>query len=248
MRQSKNTLQRFTALAVASLLIGFANTCALAGEIDLPFSAANFTAPQDNLYLPMAIGATYVYMAETEDGVEINEITQTTNTINILDVNCTEVYDVAWLIVEGVGQVKTEETTDWMAWDNWGNAWYFGEDTTEFLYDDNWNLIGTNKVGSWKAGVDHAQPGILMLAQPEPGVSYRQEYYAGEAEDMAKVLKLNSKVSIEVGDFEECAETKEWTPLSPGVIEHKYYAPGVGLVFVEERKGKTVKVELVDVH
>ena len=40
---------------------------------------------------------------------------------------------------------------------------------------------------------------------------------------------------------------KEWTPLAPGEIEHKYYAPGVGLVFIEELKGKTVMVELVEV-
>ena len=41
---------------------------------------------------------------------------------------------------------------------------------------------------------------------------------------------------------------KEWTPLAPGEIEYKYYAPGVGLVFIEELKGKTVRVELVDVY
>jgi hypothetical protein len=24
---------------------------------------------------------------------------------------------------------------------------------------------------------------------------------------------------------------KQWTPLEPGYVEHKYYAPGVGLVY-----------------
>ena len=32
------------------------------------------------------------------------------------------------------------------------------------------------------------------------------------------------------------ASGKEWTPLAPGKIVHKYYAPGVGLVFIEEIK------------
>ena len=44
--------------------------------------------------------------------------------------------------------------------------------------------------------------------------------------------------------------TREWTPLEPGEIEHKFYCPqdgnfGPGLVFIEELKGKTVYVEYV---
>jgi hypothetical protein len=63
---------------------------------------------------------------------------------------------------------------------------------------------------------------------------------------MGKVLRLNAKVSVEYGDFVDCLETKEWSPLEPGVIEHKYYAPGIGLVLIEELKGKTVRVRLAD--
>ncbi|MHC4568764.1 MAG: hypothetical protein ACYTE3_23760, partial [Planctomycetota bacterium] len=89
---------------------------------------------------------------------------------------------------------------------------------------------------------------ILMLADPMPGMCYEQEYYEGEAEDMGKVMRLNAKVSIDLDDYEDCLKTKEWTPLEPGEIEHKYYAPGVGLVFIEELKGKTVKVELTSIE
>jgi hypothetical protein len=195
----------------------------------------------------MAIGATYVYEAEEEDGLVLNEITQTSATRMILGVPTTVVHDVEWILVEGIGPVKTEETDDWITWDNFGNAWYFGEDTTEFLYDDDWNLVGTSKEGSWEAGVDGAQPGILMLANPQRGVSYFQEFYEGVAEDTARVLQLNVTVTLELGTFEGCAKAKEWTPLDPGTVEHKYYAPGVGLVYIEELKGKTVKVELVGI-
>ncbi len=55
-------------------------------------------------------------------------------------------------------------------------VWYFGEDTT--AYDDG----KSTKEGSWKAGVDGAQAGIVMLADPRPGDQYLQEYYKGEAE------------------------------------------------------------------
>ncbi|MBI3934192.1 MAG: hypothetical protein HY316_05840, partial [Acidobacteria bacterium] len=179
----KKVLCWLTAPLVLAMLIGFSSGVAFAGNIELPFHPGNFKSSQDNLYLPMAIGATYVYMAEEEDGLVLNEITQTPRKKKVLGVATTVVYDVEWLLVEGVGWVLTAETFDWIAWDNDGNAWYFGEDTTEYLYDEEWNPIGTSKAGSWQAGVDGAEPGILMLADPMPGDSYRQEFYEGVAED-----------------------------------------------------------------
>jgi hypothetical protein len=217
---------------------------------ELPdITPADFSMPMDNTYLPMAIGDTYVYEAEEEDGVIINHITATSNTVVVMGITCTVVYDVEWIIIEDLGITNIlEETDDWYAWDNDGNVWYFGEDTTEYLYDDDWNLIGTSAEGSWEAGVDGALPGILMLAGPRQGLSYQQEFYEDEAEDMAKVLRLDAIVSVEYGEFENCLKTKEWTPLERGAIENKYYAPGLGLVFIEELSGgKTVYVELVDI-
>lgn len=237
-----------SAIAVV-MLIAFSIGVVEAKSYELPaIDPADFSSSQDNTYLPMALGKTYVYEAETEDGLIRNEITATYATKVILGVTCTVVYDVEWVDVEGVGLVLIEETDDWYAWDNYGNVWYFGEDTIEYLYDDDWNLIGTSSEGSWEAGVDGAEPGIIMLSVPMPGISYQQEYYEDEAEDMGKVLKLNASVSVEYGNFEDCLKTKEWTALEPGEIEHKYYAPNVGLVFIEELKGKTVRVELVDVY
>ena len=96
--------------------------------------------------------------------------------------------------------------------------------------------------------MDGAEAGIIMLAGPIPGIAYQQEHYEDEAEDMGKVLRLNASVSVEYDDFDDCLVTKEWTALELRVIELKYYAPGVGLVLVEELKGKTVRVELIDVR
>jgi hypothetical protein len=237
-----------TSPLIFAIVIGLSDQIAHARKINLPFNVANFSSPLDNLFLPMAIGATYVYTAEEEDGVVLNEITQTSQTKVILGVTTTVVHDIEFLLVEGVGSIVTEETFDWIAWDNNGNVWYFGEDTTEYLYDENWNLIGTSKEGSWQAGVDGAKPGIIMLANPRAGDSYRQEFYEDVAEDMGKVLKLNGSVSVEYGDFDGVLTTKEWTPLEPGAVEHKYYARGVGLVFIEQLKGKTVRVELIDIQ
>jgi hypothetical protein len=43
----------------------------------------------------------------------------------------------------------------------------FGEDTAEY---ENGTVSSTK--GSWEAGVDGAQPGIVMLAQPTVGERY----------------------------------------------------------------------------
>jgi len=242
----KRTLHTMSLLVLAMMLSSMPPASA---KRPVPqFDPASFGTPVDNTYLPMAIGDTYRYEAEEEDGTIINEVTNTGAPKVILGVTCMVIYDVEWLDVEGVGLVMLEETDDWYAWDNDGNVWYFGEDTVEYEYDDDWNLIDTSTEGSWEAGVDGAEPGILMLADPRPGVSYRQEYYEGEAEDMGKVLTLNAKVSIEFGEFEDCLKTKEWTALEPGEIEHKYYAPDIGLIYIEELKGKTVHVELVEIN
>ena len=87
-----------------------------------------------------------------------------------------------------------EDTFDWYAQDADGNVWYFGEETKEF--ED--GKVSTT-AGSWEAGVDGAQPGILVPAEPEVGMTYRQEYYAGEAEDAAAVLSLDEKVEVPFG-------------------------------------------------
>ena len=39
--------------------------------------------------------------------------------------------------------------------------------------------------------------------------------------------------------------TKEWTPLEPGVIDHKYYVRGIGTVLEQTVKGGDERNELV---
>jgi len=240
-----------TPVIAAVMLVGFSIGVVQAGPCILPdFNAANFTSPVTNPYFPMqgATGTTYVYEAETKDEFIRNIIFISTDTVPILGVLCTVIYDTAWIYIEETGMWYMDEMTeDWHAWDNFGNFWYFGESTTAFEYDDDWNFIGCNNDGSWKAGVDGAMPGIIVPANPKQGTCYRQEYYEGEAEDMGKVMRLNANVSVMDQDYEDCLAMKEFTPLAPGDIEHKYYAPDVGLVFIEELKEKTVVVELVNI-
>lgn len=143
-------------------------------------------------------------------------------------------FDEVWTAVEDEGVSLDEITYDWYAQDTQGNIWYMGEDT--------WD--GESSEGSFAAGCDGAEPGIVVLGGfPDKGSFYQQEYYEGEAEDWGKVLNYY------YDDELVCMKTKEWTPLEPGNVEHKFYcSDGVTgqLALIEELKGKSVFVEPVE--
>lgn len=239
---------RVGAMIVA--LAALQSPTALARPVLTPtFDPANFTSPVQNPYFPLVAGTTYFYEAATEEGLFRTEVTVTATTKVIAGVSAIEVHDVVRLEVENGLTVLIEDTQDWYAPDNFGNVWYLGESTVEYLYDESWNVTGTSMEGSWEAGVDGAQPGFIMPAQPEPGFAYRQEFAPGVAEDMAKVERSNAAVSVPYGTFSNVLVTKEWTPLEPGTIERKYYAAGLGLVLVLEFHGqRTVREELIAVN
>src|SRR5437868_1187704 len=224
------------------------NTVLLALTVTAGMSATvlanNNINPQDfstvinNPFFPLVPNTTYVYVGTKDGSAARDEFQVTRRTKVIMGVTCREVRDRGF--VDGV---LAEDTLDWFAQDNHGNVWYFGEDTKEF--DANGNVISTE--GSWQAGVNGAQPGIVMEADPRVGDTYQQEFSAGIAEDMATVLALNKTVNVPFGSFKGCLETEEFTPLEPGAIEHKFYARGVGFVQSVALKGGRERLELVTI-
>lgn len=102
--------------------------------------------------------------------------------------------------------------------------------------------------GSWKAGVDGAKPGRVMSAEPQQDDMYRQEFFLGDAEDVALVKSIDEMaVSVPAGDFSDnVLQTEEWTPIDPESVELKYYAPGIGIV-LEENPETGELVELISV-
>jgi len=139
-----------------------------------------------------------------------------------MGVTCVVVHDQ--LTQQGV---LKEETLDWYAQDKQGNVWYFGEATKEFRAH---GKVSTE--GSWEAGVEGSQPGIIMKGQPVAGEPYRQEYDKGEAEDMGQVVAVDDSVTVPFGSFTGCVRTREWSMLEPGT-EKKWYAKGIGVVRTE---------------
>lgn len=183
---------------------------------------ANFVTAVNNPYLPLVPGTTRIYEGQMEDGLERIEVTVLHETRLVMGVTTTVVRDRAYLNGELI-----EDTFDWLAQDKEGNVWYFGEAVDN--YEDG---VLVDHHGSWEAGVDGALPGILMYANPADQISvpYRQEFYAGEAEDMGEVVSVNETAVVPFGSFENVLQTKDWTPLEPGVAEYKFYVQDVGLI------------------
>lgn len=198
---------------------------------------ANFVPVVDNRYFPLQPGTTYIYEGTNEGHRERAVLTVRTDTRVILGVRCVVVEDV---ITED-GQ-PLEQTVDWYAQDKAGNVWYFGEDTKEF---ENGVVVSTQ--GTWLAGSQGAQAGIIMEAQPQLGDQYPQEQAVGVAEDMARIIELHQSVTVRYGRFADVLVTEETTPLEPGYVEQKYYAPGIGNVRALDVKGGLVKMQLVDI-
>jgi hypothetical protein len=196
-------------------------------------SPDDFVAVIDNPFMPLRPGTTFVFEGEGER----IELTVTDETRVVMGVTTTVVRDRAFEDGELV-----EDTFDWFAQDRAGNVWYFGEDTKEI---EGGRVVST--AGSWEAGVDGAQPGVVMLADPRVGDRYRQEYYAGVAEDKATVIEIGTTLDGPLGPFDEVLVTEDFTPLEPGHVEHKSYAPGVGVV--EERlvEGGEGVIRLVEI-
>ena len=196
----------------------------------------DFVERIDNPYLPLVPGSVWTYTSSSPEGDEEITVTVTDRTKVVAGVTTTVVHDVAK--DAKTGEIL-EDTYDWYAQDTAGNVWYFGEDTT--AYDGR----KPSKEGSWEAGVDGAEAGVAMPAEPRVGDGYAQEYRKGVAEDHGEILAVDGTVSIEYGDYDAVVRTEDTTPLEPGLVEQKYYAPGVGVVMEKTIAGGEELVELV---
>jgi hypothetical protein len=198
---------------------------------------ADFTTEIDNPYWPMRPGTRWTSRETTPDGSRQKVVvTITPATKHVANgVTAREVRDTA----TDHGQV-VEDTRDWYAQDRAGNVWYMGEDTKEY---ENGRVAST--AGSWEAGVDGAQPGVIVPAHPRPGMTYRQEHYAGHAEDRASIVSVSEQAGVPAGQYDHVVLTRETNPLEPRLVEFKFYARGVGPVLAVATSGDNAREELI---
>lgn len=105
----------------------------------------------------------------------------------------------------------------------------------------------SSRAGSFEAGVDGTLPGIIIPADPRPGMQYRQEYYKGEAEDNGEVLSTDEMALVPYGQFSEALLKKDTITIEPDVLEYKLYAKDVGPVLVLGVSGGGGREELVKI-
>ena len=198
---------------------------------------ADFTAKITNPYWPMKSGSRWIYRETDSQGAKQRVVvTVTDRTKKIANgVTARVVHDA---VTEGGKPV--EITDDFYAQDRAGNIWYLGEATTEYE-----NGKPKSTAGSFEAGVDGAQAGVIMPARPRPGLSYREEYRKGEAEDRARIVSLREKAEVPAGYYPRVLMTRNINPLSPKSLEFKFYARGVGPVLAVSVSGGSDREELI---
>jgi hypothetical protein len=197
---------------------------------------ADFTNKITNPWWPMKPGDHWIYRETDAHGdVRRNDVVVLRKRKKIMGIDAVIVHDT----VKQGGRL-TEDTFDWYAQDSKGNLWYLGEDTTEYEHGK-----AKTKEGSWQAGVDGALPGIIVAAHPRPGLTYREEYYKGHAEDGAQVLTLDTHVVVPHGSYDHLLQTRNFSRIEPNVTEEKFYARGIGVVLEITVSGGSDRSELI---
>jgi len=198
-----------------------------------------FTINIDNPWWPMSPGSRWVYRETDTTGTEQQVVVEVTDRTKMI-ANGVEARVVRDTVTRD--GMPVEATDDWYAQDSEGNVWYLGEATAEYE-----NGQVTSRAGSFEAGVDGAQPGIAIPADPQPGMSYRQEYYKGEAEDEAAVItRGEEQLQVPFGFFDSgVVMTRDLVPTEPKVQELKFYVPGIGPVLSVHTDGAGGRAELI---
>lgn len=207
------------------------------GKEAIHLDPADFTTHVTNPYWPMQAGDRWRY--EQTDGKGVVSRAETTVLQQTRTVGGIEALVVRDTLHDDKGAL-VEDTTDWYAQDSAGNIWYLGEKTAEYK---NGQVVST--AGSWEAGVDGAQAGVIVPANPQPGTEYRQEFLAGAAEDQADVLSNAEQVQTPTGLYKGALLTRDTTALEPDLVELKWYARGVGPVLTLTPSGDVSRQVLV---
>jgi hypothetical protein len=208
------------------------------GDEKVDLDPADFTVDITNRWWPMEVGDRWVYEeSDGQGGVQQVEVTVLDETKEVaMGIEARVVHDQ--VTQDGA---LVEDTMDWYAQDADGNIWYLGEQTAEY---ENGQVTTTE--GSWEAGVDGAQPGIAVPADPEPGTGYRQEYLADEAEDEGFVLSTDEQVQVPTGIYTGVLMTRDTTRLEPDLVELKFYAEGIGPVMTVAISGESGREVLTE--
>ena len=198
------------------------------------FDAALFAtvAPIDNPWLPLTAGYQSVREGKVNKG---SRRLPHHRVFTVTDVT-KEVAGVRTVLVldqDFDGGELAEQAIDYLALDSTGNVWALGSYTEAY---EGGEFVNVND--AWLAGVDGGKAGILMMADPQPGMpSYVQATVPGEGAATAEVTKRDQSVCVPFKCYDSVLVIKE------GGSENTYYAPGVGGIKLEPLSGDPQETE-----
>lgn len=199
----------------------------------------------DNKWFPLEPGTQFVYEGSTVEDEEVvphRVVFTVTDLIKVIGGVRTV---VCWDRDYSAGEMVETEIS-FFAQDKDGTVWYLGEYPEE--YEDGKFL----KAPAWIHGFEGARAGIMMKAEPVPGMpSYSQGWApAVDWTDRGEVHAVGRKISVPFGSYENVLVIDETNKEEPDAHQLKHYAPGVGCVFISwsgEGEQTRETLELVEV-
>ncbi|HET6638925.1 MAG TPA: hypothetical protein VFH82_09110 [Gemmatimonadota bacterium] len=180
-------------------------------------SAGGFSTASTNPYFPMEVGSQWTYEGE-EDGVPVSLlITVLDETRLIAGVTARVIEEREWEDDE-----LLEVSWNYFAAAGDGTICYFGEDVDVYEEDE---IVHE---GAWCAEDSPNAPGIIMPADPRPGMKFPMESAPGIAEDEGTIVGIGP-VTVPFGRFDETLRVREFNPLDGGK-GFKAFGAGVGLL------------------
>jgi hypothetical protein len=238
MRHSARRTTWIAGLVGLAVLLSAPGSATGAGTEPLPPSLCDpdqntFSLNIDNAYFPLPVGQVWVYTGKEQGqtiGLRITVLNRTESLYSGQDrVSTRVVEELEWedADADGVvdrGEFVIERSLNYFAQTQDGTVCYFGEAVDIFNED------GTvTHEGAWRADEAGNAPGIFMPADPQVGMTFKQESAPGVAEDEATIVRTGSTVRVPAGTFSDAITVRDFNPLD-GSRGTKMYAPDVGLV------------------
>lgn len=183
-------------------------------------NAKDFGAALDNPYFTLKPKTTYLYERETAEGTERTAIWLTDEMRVFMGVTARGVIQRTYL-----DNLLKEEAKDWYAQDRSENVWRFGRNVEKIGLEQE-----PSRNGSWEAGANDAQPGLIMKGNPQAGNTYREGYREGLVEDMGEVIAVEQEVTVPLGTYTQCIKTRNWSAIDQQRNDYSLYCRDVGFL------------------
>lgn len=176
-----------------------------------------FSIVSTNPYWPMDVGDQWFLEGE-EEGEPVSVLITVLDETRTIDGVTTRVVEER----EWEDEELVEVSWNYFAEASDGTICYFGEDVDEFEDEE---IVHE---GAWCADEAGNAPGIIMPADPRPGMTFQMEVAPGVAEDEGKIVGIGP-VEVPAGLFTETIRVRESNPLE-GDKDFKVYAAGTGIL------------------